>query len=47
MEHFAELDSPFGPDLLLGQLTAQEALSEPFTYTVLGLSCLLYTSRCV
>jgi type VI secretion system secreted protein VgrG len=38
MEHFAELDSPFGPDLLLGQLTAQEALSEPFTYTVLGLS---------
>ncbi len=38
MEHFAELDSPFGPDLLLGQLTAQEALSEPFTYSVLGLS---------
>lgn len=38
MQHFAELDSPFGPDLLLGQLTAQEALSEPFTYTVLALS---------
>jgi type VI secretion system secreted protein VgrG len=38
MEHFAELDSPFGPDLLLGQLTAQEALSEPFIFTVLGLS---------
>ncbi len=38
MEHFAELDSPFGPDLLLGQLTAQEALSEPFTYSVLALS---------
>jgi type VI secretion system secreted protein VgrG len=38
MEHFAELDSPFGPELLLGQLTAQEALSEPFTYTVLCLS---------
>ncbi len=38
MEHFAELDSPFGPDLLLGQLTASEALSEPFTYAVLALS---------
>lgn len=38
MQHFAELDSPFGPDLMLGQLTAQEALSEPFTYSVLALS---------
>ncbi|HZF81094.1 MAG TPA: type VI secretion system tip protein TssI/VgrG [Rubrivivax sp.] len=38
MEHFAELDSPFGPDLLLSQLTAQEGLSEPFTYSVVGLS---------
>jgi type VI secretion system secreted protein VgrG len=38
MEHFAELDSPFGPDLLLGQLTASESLSEPFTYSVLALS---------
>ncbi len=38
MEHFAELDSPFGPDLLLAQLTAREALSEPFTYSILALS---------
>jgi type VI secretion system secreted protein VgrG len=38
MEHFAELDSPFGADLLFSQLTAQESLSEPFTYSIVALS---------
>lgn len=38
MDRFAELDSPFGPDLKLRQLSAQESISEPFTYTITAYS---------
>lgn len=38
MDRFAELDSPFGPDLKLRQLSAQESLSEPFSYTITAYS---------
>jgi type VI secretion system secreted protein VgrG len=38
MEHFAELDSPLAGDLLFRQLSAQESVSEPFTYNITALS---------
>ena len=38
MEHFAELDSPLAGDLLFRQLSAQESISEPFTYSITALS---------
>ena len=38
MEHFAELDSPLAGDLLFRQLSAQESISEPYTYTITALS---------
>jgi type VI secretion system secreted protein VgrG len=34
MDHFAELNSPLGPDLLFRQLAAHESLSQPFVYTI-------------
>ena len=38
MEHFAELDSPLGEELLFSHLSAQEGLSEPFSYSIVALS---------
>jgi type VI secretion system secreted protein VgrG len=38
MEHFAELDSPLAGDLLFRQLSAQESISEPFTYSITAFS---------
>lgn len=38
MDHFAELDSPFGEDLLFAHLSAQEAISTPYTYAITALS---------
>jgi type VI secretion system secreted protein VgrG len=38
MEHFAELDSPLGEELLFSHLTAHEGLSEPFSYSIVALS---------
>jgi type VI secretion system secreted protein VgrG len=35
---FASLDSPLGSDLRFLHLSAQEAISEPFTYNVTALS---------
>ena len=38
MDTFADLISPLGPDLLLRHFSAQEALSEPFTFQVTAAS---------
>jgi type VI secretion system secreted protein VgrG len=38
MQHFAELDSPLGEELLFSHLTAHEGLSEPFSYSIVALS---------
>ena len=38
MEHFAELDSPYGDELLFAHLSAHEAVSEPFTLAITAVS---------